>query len=225
MIRRQRAVRPFGLSPTQPNHRARGDPMAPARVAVSLTAFLAALFSIVLAPSSAFAGPGTVSGTVTDSVGTGIPDAVVRVEGTSLRATTKASGAYEIGNVPEGRHTLLVGLIGFKPAKREIDVPADGSATADFRLEGTPIRLAPTEVVVGSRAPHSAADELAVPVDVYTSEEMAKQGTTETSQMLQTLAPSVNFPRQSVTDATDIVRPFTLRGLSPDHTLVLVDGT
>lgn len=198
--------------------------MAPARVAVSLTAFLAAFLSIVLVPSSGIAGPGTVSGTVTDSVGTGIPDAVVRVEGTSLRATTKASGAYEIGGVPEGRQTLLVGLIGFKPAKREIDVPADGSTTADFRLEGTPIRLAPTEVVVGSRAPHTAADELAVPVDVYTSEEMAKQGTTETSQMLQTLAPSVNFPRQSVTDATDIVRPFTLRGLSPDHTLVLVDG-
>ena len=34
----------------------------------------------------------------------------------------------------------------------------------------------------------------------------------------------MNFPRQSVTDANDIVRPFTLRGLSPDHTLVLLNG-
>jgi iron complex outermembrane receptor protein len=38
------------------------------------------------------------------------------------------------------------------------------------------------------------------------------------------VAPSINFARQSVTDAGDIVRPFTLRGLSPDHTLVLVNG-
>ena len=38
------------------------------------------------------------------------------------------------------------------------------------------------------------------------------------------MSPSINFPRQSVTDAGDIVRPFTLRGLSPDHTLVLVNG-
>jgi iron complex outermembrane receptor protein len=53
---------------------------------------------------------------------------------------------------------------------------------------------------------------------------MARQGTTETGQVLQSLSPSVNFPRQSVTDATDIVRPFTLRGLSPDHTLVLLNG-
>src|SRR6185503_10284886 len=64
----------------------------------------------------------------------------------------------------------------------------------------------------------------AVPVDVFTSETMKLQGATETGQILQSLSPSVNFPHQSVTDATDIVRPFTLRGLSPDHTLVLVNG-
>src|SRR5437867_6768027 len=80
------------------------------------------------------------------------------------------------------------------------------------------------EVVVGSRARHTAADELAVPVDVYEGAELARQGTSETSAALQTLSPSVNFPRQSVTDATDVVRPFTLRGLSPDHTLVLLNG-
>src|SRR5439155_1319245 len=69
-----------------------------------------------------------------------------------------------------------------------------------------------------------STSRLAVPVDVFTREEMQQQGTTETSQVLQQLAPSVNFPRQSVTDANDIVRPFTLRGLSPDQTLVLVNG-
>src|SRR5207237_2214090 len=59
---------------------------------------------------------------------------------------------------------------------------------------------------------------------IFTSEELTKQGVTETGQILQSLAPSINFPHQSVTDATDIVRPFTLRGLSPDQTLVLVNG-
>src|SRR5437763_15213141 len=42
--------------------------------------------------------------------------------------------------------------------------------------------------------------------------------------MISQLAPAVNFPRQSVSDATEIVRPFTMRGLSPDHTLVLLNG-
>jgi iron complex outermembrane receptor protein len=79
-------------------------------------------------------------------------------------------------------------------------------------------------VVVGSRAQHAAAEELPVPVDVIPSEVLALQGTSETGQILQAVSPSVNFPHQSVTDATDVVRPFTLRGLSPDHTLVLIDG-
>lgn len=194
--------------------------MTPARIA-SLVLVLAILF----VPCISFAQSGTVSGTVTDTTGTAVPDAIVRIEGSSLRATTDASGAYQISGVPPGTHTLVVGLIGFKPSKHAVTVDADGSSTVDFQLEGTPIRMAPTEVVVGSRAPHTAADELAVPVDVYTSEEIAKQGSTELGQVLQALAPSVNFPRQSVTDATDIVRPFTLRGLSPDHTLVLIDGS
>jgi len=92
----------------------------------------------------------------------------------------------------------------------------------DFTVRRAAISLA--EIVIGSRARHTAADELAVPVDVFTSEQIQAQGTTETSQILSQLAPSVNFPRQSVSDATEIVRPFTMRGLSADHTLVLLNG-
>jgi iron complex outermembrane receptor protein len=34
----------------------------------------------------------------------------------------------------------------------------------------------------------------------------------------------MDFPRPAVTDGTDSVRPATLRGLSPDQTLVLLNG-
>ncbi len=194
--------------------------MSPARIVSSVL-----VLAIFLVPRASSAQSGTISGTVTDNAGAPVPDAVVKIEGTSLHATTNVSGTYQIAGVPAGTHTLTVGLIGFKPSKRTVTVDEGGSATADIQMEGAPIPIAPTEVVVGSRASHTAANELAVPVDVYNSEEIAKQGSTETGQVLQSLAPSVNFPRQSVTDATDIVRPFTLRGLSPDHTLVLVDGS
>ena len=59
---------------------------------------------------------------------------------------------------------------------------------------------------------------------MYTVEELKRSGSTETTQILANLSPSVNFPKQAVTDATEIVRPFTLRGLSPDHSLVLING-
>jgi iron complex outermembrane recepter protein len=166
---------------------------------------------------------GTIRGDVRDTTGTLLSGVVVQVEGTTLRSTSNSRGHYEIRGVPSGSYTLHARLIGFKPMAMILAVTG-GDQTQDLTMEPSPVRLAPIDVVVGSRARHTAATELAVPVDVYTSEDIAQQGTQETSQILQSLAPSVNFPRQSVTDANDIVRPFTLRGLSPDHTLVLVNG-
>ncbi|MGH7549033.1 MAG: TonB-dependent receptor, partial [Gemmatimonadales bacterium] len=150
--------------------------------------------------------------------------ATVTIEAIGARATTNDQGDYEIRGVPAGTYTVRVRLLGYVPQTARVAVGEGQVARQDFSLGGQPIGLAPVDVIVGTRARHTAADELAVPVDVFTSEEIAQQGTTETSQILQSLSPSVNFPRQSVTDANDIVRPFTLRGLSPDQTLVLVNG-
>ncbi len=38
------------------------------------------------------------------------------------------------------------------------------------------------------------------------------------------IAPSIDFPRPSAVDGTDAIRPATLRGLSPDQTLELING-
>ena len=70
-----------------------------------------------------------------------------------------------------------------------------------------------------------AEAEKAVPVDVLTREQIAASGFTETAQVIQSLAPALNFPRPSITDGTDTVRPATLRGLGPDQVLVLVNGS
>ena len=43
-------------------------------------------------------------------------------------------------------------------------------------------------------------------------------------QVIQKLAPSFNFPRPTITDGTDSVRPATLRSLGPDQVLVLING-
>ncbi len=187
-----------------------------------------ASWAIVLAMSlgwsTASAQTGTVTGAVTDEAGAAVSGAEVRVEGTRLHTSSNESGRYELRGVPVGTHSVRALMLGFKSVLRSVTVESGGTATLDFRLEKSVIPVAPIEVVVGSRARHTAADELAVPVDVYNREVLQRQGTTETSQTLQALSPSVNFPRQSVTDGTDIVRPFTLRGLSPDHTLVLLNG-
>jgi len=79
-------------------------------------------------------------------------------------------------------------------------------------------------IVTGTRVQDRTRLDTVSPVDVLTSTELANQGTTELAEALSTLAPSVNFPRPAVTDGTDHIRPITLRGLSPDQTLVLVNS-
>jgi iron complex outermembrane receptor protein len=56
------------------------------------------------------------------------------------------------------------------------------------------------------------------------SKELLSTGSTELATVLSRLLPSMNFPRPSGADASDAVRPAQLRGLSPDQTLVLVNG-
>jgi iron complex outermembrane receptor protein len=79
-------------------------------------------------------------------------------------------------------------------------------------------------VVTGTRAPGRTRLETVAPVDVVTFEALEEQGTTELAEALSATAPSVNFPRPSITDGTDVIRPATLRGLAPDQTLVLVNS-
>jgi len=178
---------------------------------------------LLVLPVCLLAQNGSIRGRVVDAAGAPLPRASVAAEGSGLRTSTDDQGRYDIRGVSAGTYTVRVRLLGYVPQVARVTV-GQGAVTQDFTLAEQAISLSPVDVVVGSRARHTAAEQLAVPVDVFTSEDIAVQGTNETSQILQNLAPSINFPRQSVTDANDIVRPFTLRGLSPDHTLVLLNG-
>lgn len=80
--------------------------------------------------------------------------------------------------------------------------------------------------VVGSRVAGRSAEDSPVPVDVLTADDLVQLGTIggEVGSLLQTNIPSFNMPRQSNSDQSDIVRVAQLRGLNPDHVLVLVNG-
>lgn len=78
--------------------------------------------------------------------------------------------------------------------------------------------------VIGSRLSVRSATETTAPVDIINAEQLTATGITETARALQFVVPSFNFPSSSVTDGSDAVRPASLRGLSPDHTLVLING-
>lgn len=79
-------------------------------------------------------------------------------------------------------------------------------------------------VVVGSRRKDRTVADSSVPIDILDAETLNSNGFTETNMLLSNLLPSFNFPLPAITDGTDHVRPAQLRGLAPDHTLVLING-
>ncbi|MEO9132935.1 MAG: TonB-dependent receptor [Sphingomonas sp.] len=86
---------------------------------------------------------------------------------------------------------------------------------------------APTQddiVVTGTRTAGRSRLDSTSPIDVLSAASLQHQGSTELAASLAAVVPSIDFPRSSAVDGTDSVRPATLRGLSPDQTLVLING-
>ena len=81
-----------------------------------------------------------------------------------------------------------------------------------------------TVVVTGTRVANRTVLDTSAPVDVISAETLKNSGSTELTQALSMALPSLNFPRPALTDGTDTIRPATLRGMSPDQTLVLVNS-
>lgn len=79
-------------------------------------------------------------------------------------------------------------------------------------------------IVTGSRRAVRSAADTPAPVDIISGSEIAAQGDTDAANLIRNVVPSFNVNTQSISDAASIVRPANLRGLAPDHTLVLVNG-
>ncbi len=99
----------------------------------------------------------------------------------------------------------------------ETEDSEEASASSD------PIQLE-SLVVVGTRAQPRSVLDSAVPIDIVSNEAFEKQGGADLPDLLRTLVPSYNVNTQPISDASTVVRPANLRGLAPDHTLVLVNN-
>ncbi len=113
------------------------------------------------------------------------------------------------------RKTLLAtSIVALAPA---LAAPAVQAASSSPGLEEV--------VVTGTRKEGQAPTETLSPIDVIGSETLTRMATFNLTDGLTQIAPSINTQRFPIADGTAFIRPVTLRNLSPDHTLVLVDGT
>jgi iron complex outermembrane receptor protein len=79
-------------------------------------------------------------------------------------------------------------------------------------------------VVTGTRRNDLTAAKSPIPIDIISSKELLSQGATDVNDILRQEVPALNVQRFTSNDGSVFTRPYSLRGLPPDQTLVLVNG-
>src|SRR4030095_7791694 len=95
---------------------------------------------------------------------------------------------------------------------------AEAGNTKSFDFEVMPVDLL-AEVMIGSRSKIQRSNlNTPVPIDVFSGQRLVETGQITITQMLNFLAPSFTASREVLNE------PATLRGLDPQHVLILING-
>jgi outer membrane receptor protein involved in Fe transport len=173
---------------------------------------------------------GTISGTVTDTK-TGEPVALATIVITELKrgATTDAQGHFYILNLPAGKYSVRVALLGYIPQAREgIEVFPDFTTKLDFQMEPTVLKGDVPAVEVKGERPLIQKDVTAT-TKFLSGDELRNQplrGYQEAvAQQSGVVSYNLNNLNQ-VNNATEITNSNTLiiRGGRPNEVAYYVDG-
>lgn len=159
---------------------------------------------------------------------------------TTVNALTSLIGSNPLSFQVVGEHTIAVSRSEPIPLAREpaadaatpsSDVNSTAAATTEItrgQPSGTLFEeyrdLLEEIVVTGVRGnPRSVADSPA-PIDVISAAAMEQSGRTGVFQAIQFLVPSFHLPARAGGSTSTVIATGGLRGLNPDHTLVLING-
>lgn len=79
-------------------------------------------------------------------------------------------------------------------------------------------------IVTGTRRLDLRAADAALPIDIISGRDLLEKGAADMNDLLRAEVPALNIQRLVSNDGAVFSRPFSLRGLPPDQTLVLVNG-
>lgn len=184
--------------------------------------FITVFIILCCIPMAAFGQTGNISGKVMDQNGAALAGANVAIQGLTLGAAADMHGEFIVKNVPVGTYNLEAGFIGFKKNVQQVKIVSGETATVNFTLEED-VLLMGDIVVTGTRSKARSAIESPVPIDMFTSREVERQGNGDLTETLKNIVPS--FSATPLTgDGAAFVRPTSLRGLPPDDVLILMNS-
>jgi iron complex outermembrane recepter protein len=171
---------------------------------------------LCLTMTSLFAQTGSVTGSIKEVSGAGIPGASVRVKGTSKGAVSNIDGNYTIA--AKDGDVLQLSAVGF--VAQEVKV---SGSTADVVMVADNQALGEV-VVVGSRSSQRSIIDSPLPVDILSAVDLQSTGQSTFDKALQYRVPSFNTVNTPVNDATSLLDPWELRNMGPSRSLILING-
>ncbi|MFC1484036.1 TonB-dependent receptor domain-containing protein [Candidatus Neomarinimicrobiota bacterium] len=155
---------------------------------------------------------GKLSGRVASELDEPLIGANVVVVGTSLGAATNPQGEYFILNIPPGRYSVMISMMGYKTHRQEeVLIISDFTTTLDARLEQTTLEA--EEVVVIAKRPLIQKDATSN-VTVVTGDEIVNM---PISDLQDILAIQAGF-------TTDADGDLHVRGGRSREILYIIDG-
>src|SRR5688572_5527330 len=166
---------------------------------------------------------GGLRGTVRDAA-TGEPIGLATVTIPELKrgATTDAQGNYFVINLPPGRYTVRVALLGFIPQVREgVEISADFNTTVDFSVQSTVLKDV-AEVEVRGERPLIQPD-VTTTTKFIEGEEIKNQPLRGYQDAVAQQSGVVNF-KQNIDNEAQNNNTLIIRGGRPNEVAYYVDG-
>ncbi|MEI6086158.1 MAG: TonB-dependent receptor plug domain-containing protein, partial [Bacteroidota bacterium] len=172
---------------------------------------------VILFAQVLFAQVKTISGVIKDKKGQPIEGAAIRNKTNGITTPTAKDGSFSIQ--ANESDILTISSIGFESTSVKAN-----SSSFNIVLQEASIELQEV-VLLGSRKGGRVKTESAVPVDIININQAGvPTAKMDLTSVLNYVAPSFNYNKQSGADGADHVDLGTLRGLGPDQTLVLING-
>jgi hypothetical protein len=160
-----------------------------------------------------------VSGFVKDSsTSEAVYDANVTIERTKLGSATNMNGYFVISNVPGGKVSLIVTILGYKPFRQELILRSDENRRLDISLEQEVLEIETIQIRVEAE---EHQDEV---MNIRTGELKLKPRDIKTSATF--IQPDLFRSIQSlpgVVSVSDYSAGLYVRGGNSDHNLILYD--
>jgi outer membrane receptor for ferrienterochelin and colicins len=149
---------------------------------------------LALCAAQAFADGGSISGrvtTITDGKTEPLIGAIVLVQGSVRGTTTNLKGDYHIADLPAGRYSVMVSMVGYQRSIRnDLDVEPGKDVTVNFTLASSPVQVDQVVVTASKRA--QSLQEVPVSLSVLDASEIRQRNAMVIDDALRYI-PGVNM--------------------------------